>query len=78
MPVRLIADRAGGIRAEAGCGTRTPPDASDRLADAMRARFAGFIRRFRGPAARHLAGYLAWFGAWTKVPPSGGPLRTAA
>jgi hypothetical protein len=38
-----------------------PPD---RRAGAMRDRFARFLRRFRGPATRHLAGYLVWFGAW--------------
>ena len=67
VPVRLLADRKGGLRAEAG-GSRRLSDAGgaapDGIADAMRARFAGFIRRFRGPATRHLTGYLAWFGAW--------------
>jgi transposase-like protein len=69
VPVRLVADREGGLRAEAG-GSRRPSDAGtpERLAEAMRARFAGFIGRFRGPATRHLAGYLAWFGAWAAEP----------
>jgi hypothetical protein len=83
VPVRLLADRAGGLRAEAGCPPRRLSDigeaAPDRRAEAMHARFVHFVRRFRGPATRHLAGYLGWFGAWAAagpaVPP---PLRPAA
>jgi transposase-like protein len=81
VPVRLVADREGGLRAEAG-RLRRPPDAGgaapDRLAEAMRERFAHFIQRFRGPATRHLAGYLAWFGAWAAGPNVPPPLLTAA
>jgi transposase-like protein len=80
VPVRLVADREGGLRAEAG-RLHWPPDAGaapDRLADAMRERFARFIRRFRGPATRHLAGYLAWFGAWAAGPAVPSPPRSAA
>jgi hypothetical protein len=44
----------------------------------MRERFARFIRRFRGPATRHLAGYLAWFGAWAADPAVPPPLWSAA
>jgi hypothetical protein len=81
VPVRLVADRNGGLRAEAG-RLRRPPDAGgaapDRLAEAMRERFAHFIQRFRGPATRHLAGYLAWFGAWAAGPNVPPPLLTAA
>jgi hypothetical protein len=74
VPVRLVAEE-GGLRAEAGglCQPRDVAAAPDRLAEAMRARFGRFIRRFRGPATRHLAGYLAWFGAWAAgacLPPS--------
>jgi hypothetical protein len=82
VPVRLVADRKGGLRAEAGCAPchlRADAGApSDRLTDAMRERFARFIRRFRGPATRHLAGYLGWFGAWATGPAVPPPLRSAA
>jgi transposase-like protein len=79
VPVRLVADREGGLRAEAGRLRRPPVSgaAPDRLADAMRERFARFIRRFRGPATRHLAGYLAWFGAWAAGPAVPLPLGPA-
>jgi hypothetical protein len=72
IPVLLVADRAGGLRAEPGGPLRTPPEpgaSPDRPLPEMRRRFERFIRRFRGPATRHLAGYLAWFGAWTAAPP---------
>jgi transposase-like protein len=63
VPVLVVADRAGGLRALTGA----PPPGSDDgpLASALRGRLAGFLGRFRGPATRHLAGYLAWFGAWS-------------
>jgi hypothetical protein len=79
VPVRLVADK-GGLRAEAGgsCGRSDAGSTPERLAEPMRARFAGFIRRFRGPATRHLAGYLAWFGAWAASPAVPRPPWTAA
>jgi transposase-like protein len=82
VPVLLGVDPAGALRAEAGCPPRTLPGAGaaspDRLARAMRERFERFIRRFRGPATRHLPAYLAWFGAWTAAGPAVAPLRPAA
>jgi hypothetical protein len=77
VPVLLVADRAGALRAMAGA---PPAEAAGcPLASAMRGRLAGFLRRFRGPATRHLAGYLAWFGAWAAAAPAeAAPLRPAA
>ena len=63
VQVRIVADRAGRLRAEPW----SPPAAAGgepAAAAGMRARLARFLRPFRGPATRHLRGYLAWFGAW--------------
>jgi hypothetical protein len=72
VPVLVVLDRMGGLRAELG---RAPPDAGPPEAAGLCARLEGFLRRFRGPATRHLQGYLAWFGAWADANGAAGHAR---
>jgi hypothetical protein len=74
VPVRIAADRGGGVRAELAPPAQAralPPEAAP-PAPELAERLARFIRPFRGPATRHLAGYLAWFGAREQAPAAGG------